>query len=65
MDISESPDTASGTFDSSLTLTTGRSPMRRWRKALFAYLSRNARPATSFFGIPANRVVEMGMQVEL
>jgi KUP system potassium uptake protein len=46
-------------------LTTGRSPMPRWRKGLFAYLSRNARPATSFFGIPANRVVEMGMQVEL
>ncbi len=39
--------------------------MARWRKSLFAYLSRNARPATAFFGIPPNRVVEMGMQVEL
>jgi KUP system potassium uptake protein len=46
-------------------LTTGRSGMSRWRKGLFAFLSRNARPATAFFGIPANRVVELGTQVEL
>jgi KUP system potassium uptake protein len=46
-------------------LTSGRTSLSRWRKALFAYLSRNARPATAFFGIPPNRVVEMGMQVEI
>jgi KUP system potassium uptake protein len=46
-------------------LTTGTSPMAPWRKALFAYLSRNARPATAFFGLPPNRVVELGMQVRL
>ncbi|MCS6915222.1 MAG: potassium transporter Kup [Myxococcales bacterium] len=46
-------------------LTTGRSGLARWRKALFAFLSRNARPATYFFGIPPNRVVEMGAQIEL
>jgi KUP system potassium uptake protein len=46
-------------------LTTGTSRMSRWRKSLFAYLSRNARPATSFFGLPPNRVVELGMQVRL
>jgi KUP system potassium uptake protein len=28
-------------------------------------LSRNARPATTFFGLPPNRVVELGMQVQL
>jgi KUP system potassium uptake protein len=39
--------------------------MARWRKGLFSYLSRNARTATSYFGIPADRVVELGMQVEL
>ena len=36
-----------------------------WRKALFAFLSRNARPATHFFALPPNRVVELGAQVEL
>jgi KUP system potassium uptake protein len=46
-------------------LTTGRSQMSRWRKALFAYMSRNARPATAYFGIPPNRVVELGTQIEL
>jgi KUP system potassium uptake protein len=36
----------------------------RWRKKLFAIMTRNARPATEFFGIPPNRVVELGAQVE-
>jgi KUP system potassium uptake protein len=46
-------------------LTSGPAPLARWRKALFAFLSRNARPATQFFGLPPNRVVELGAQVEL
>ncbi len=46
-------------------LTTGRSGMSKWRTALFAFLSRNAYSATLFFGIPAGRVVELGMQVEI
>ena len=46
-------------------LTTGKSGLARWRKGLFAFLARNARSATSFFGIPPNRVVEMGAQIEL
>jgi len=36
-----------------------------WRKILFSYLSRNARPATDFFKLPPDRVVEMGMALEL
>ncbi len=46
-------------------LTTGRSGMGRWRKWLFSVMSRNARPATAFFGLPPNRVVEMGTQIEM
>jgi len=46
-------------------LTTGRGKMMRWRKALFAILARNARPATAYFRLPPGRVVELGMQVEL
>ena len=38
--------------------------MARWRKKLFVIMSRNARSATEFFGIPLNRVVELGAQVE-
>ena len=46
-------------------LTSGKSQMWRWRKGLFAFISRNARPATAYFGLPPNRVVELGMQVHL
>jgi KUP system potassium uptake protein len=46
-------------------LTTGSNPMFRWRKALFSFISRNARSATQYFGIPPDRVVELGMQINL
>lgn len=46
-------------------ILTDKGGMSRWRKALFAYMSRNARPANGFFQIPANRVVELGTQIEL
>jgi KUP system potassium uptake protein len=46
-------------------LASGKSPMWRWRKSLFAFISRNARPATAYFGLPPGRVVELGMQVDL
>jgi KUP system potassium uptake protein len=36
-----------------------------WRKRLFAVMSRNAIPATQFFGLPPNRVVELGTQIEI
>jgi KUP system potassium uptake protein len=41
-----------------------RTRMMKWRKVLFAFLARNSRPATQFFGIPPDRVVELGMQIE-
>ncbi len=39
--------------------------MAQWRKYLFIFMSRNAWNATSFFGLPPDRVVELGNQVEL
>lgn len=41
------------------------SVMARWRKRLFIVMFRNAHSAADFFGIPPNRVVEFGTQVEL
>ena len=38
--------------------------MALWRKRLFIRMGRNAQRFTDFFHIPANRVVELGMQVE-
>jgi KUP system potassium uptake protein len=36
-----------------------------WRERLFAYMARNAQRATAFFRLPANRVVELGVQIEI
>ncbi|MBW3570879.1 MAG: potassium transporter Kup [Gemmatimonadetes bacterium] len=48
------------------TLIASKSPgMALWREQIFALMSRNARSATSFFGLPPNRVVELGAQIEL
>jgi KUP system potassium uptake protein len=45
-------------------IPTGTKPLARWRKRLFIFMQRNSRPATEFFGIPPNRVVELGAQME-
>jgi KUP system potassium uptake protein len=46
------------------TVLPGRgTPLARWRKGLFAFLSRNAKPPTDFFHLPPNRVIEVGAQV--
>ena len=39
--------------------------MPLWRDAIFIFLSRNARRATNFFRIPVDRVVEIGIQLEI
>jgi KUP system potassium uptake protein len=44
-------------------IPTGTSPMARWRKRLFLVMARNALPATAYFRLPPNRVVELGAQV--
>jgi KUP system potassium uptake protein len=46
-------------------LTGGDSKMMKWKKALFAFMSRNASNPTIFFGIPPNRVIELGTQIEM
>jgi KUP system potassium uptake protein len=37
--------------------------MALWRDKLFLVMSRNATSATEYFGIPGNRLVELGTQV--
>lgn len=46
-------------------IATGKPGMARWRKRLFALLSRNAQQAPVYFHLPPNRVVELGMQIEI
>ncbi|MET0400483.1 MAG: potassium transporter Kup [Longimicrobiaceae bacterium] len=48
------------------TLIPSKNPgMAIWREHIFWIMSRNARSATSYFGLPPNRVVELGAQIEL
>ena len=46
-------------------IVTNRPGMMKWQKKLFEIMSRNARSATAYFGIPYNQVVELGAQIEL
>lgn len=53
-------------FLGSETLVVGGSrKMSRWRKKLFVFMSRNAQKATAHFGIPSNRAIEIGAQIEI
>jgi KUP system potassium uptake protein len=45
--------------------THGDSKMRLWRKTLFAFMARAAGSPAAYFNLPADRVVELGAQVQL
>ncbi len=46
-------------------IVTAREGMAVWREKLFVLMARNAQRATAFFRLPAERVVELGVQVEM
>ncbi len=46
-------------------IATGAPGMAQWRERLFVSMSKNATKASDYFGIPTNRVVELGTQVEI
>ena len=46
-------------------LDSGKARVARWRKILFSFLAKNSRAPTEFFKLPPNRVVELGLQIEL
>jgi len=47
-------------------LVTGEKPkFLRWRANLFIFLSRNAADAGSFFNLPGDQVVEVGVRLEI
>jgi KUP system potassium uptake protein len=39
--------------------------MSRWRSKLFIFLSRNSMEVSSYFGIPSDQVIEIGVQLDL
>ena len=46
-------------------IVTERPGMAMWRERLFVLMSRNSVRATAYFRLPLERVVELGVQVEL
>jgi KUP system potassium uptake protein len=46
-------------------IVTRRPGMAAWREKLFVVMARNAVRATAFFHLPPERVVELGVQVEM
>jgi KUP system potassium uptake protein len=46
-------------------LATGAARLATWRKKLFIVMSRNSATASSFFGLPPNRVGVLGAQIQL
>jgi KUP system potassium uptake protein len=47
------------------TLIPAGKQLARWRAHLFSFMSRNSQRATMHYGIPPNRVIEIGSQVDL
>jgi KUP system potassium uptake protein len=43
----------------------GNSKMGRWRTNIFVFMSRNAADAAAFFSLPADKVIEIGVQLEI
>lgn len=46
-------------------ISTPGSGMSTWREHLFVLMTRNARGAADYYQIPANRVIELGSQIEI
>lgn len=63
--LATDPSTTSFYLSRESLLTGGDSKMMRWRKALFAFMSRNSRSVTAYFDVPPDRVVELGVQIRL
>jgi KUP system potassium uptake protein len=59
------PDSTTYYLSRETLIPTGDAKIIRWRKALFAFMMKNAGGVPAYFGIPPDRVIEVGMQVEL
>jgi KUP system potassium uptake protein len=46
-------------------LPNGTTRMAGWRKRLFILFSKNARPATEYFRLPPDQVIEVGAQISI
>lgn len=59
------PSSATFMLSRSTVLSRRKPPLGRVLDALFVFMQRNSLFATRFFRLPPNRVIEIGMQVEI
>ncbi len=59
------PATATFFLSRKIPVATRKAGMAMWRERLFVVMSRNAQSVTTFFDIPADRVIEIGTPVEI
>jgi KUP system potassium uptake protein len=52
-------------FNREMIITGGSAPMWEWQKALYALLSRNARPAKDYYHITPSQIIEIGLPIQL
>jgi KUP system potassium uptake protein len=52
-------------FNREMILTGGASSLWEWQKSLYAFLSRNARPAKDYYNIPPNQIIEIVLPIQL
>jgi KUP system potassium uptake protein len=52
-------------FNREMIITGGDTKMWRWQKALYAWMSRNARPARDYYRIEPSQIIEVGLPVVL
>ena len=52
-------------FNREMIITGGEAKMWRWQKALYAWMSRNARPARDYYRIEPSQIIEVGLPVVL
>ncbi len=52
-------------FNREMIITGGTAKMFEWQKALYAFLSRNARPVKDYYQIMPTQIIEIGLPVQL
>jgi KUP system potassium uptake protein len=63
--VSLDPDDVTFFLGRETLIVSARKGMARWRERLFVIMARNAVRATGYFHLPPERVVELGVQVEM
>lgn len=63
--VAINPTAATYFFNREMIITGGNARMWEWQKALYGFLSRNARPAKDYYRITPSQIIEIGLPLQL